>query len=261
VPDSEVNSPEEPQPLVLIPVTADDVARQRLRTQLIVAGAILAILAGAAYLYKLYMDPLNARQSLDAGRRSLKIARYNQAILSFDRAIALKPDMVDAYLLRGRAHTGLGDLDSAVRDFTKFIELRPSDPTGLVERGSAYLEFNDFGAAIEDASRAIALNANLAAAYNLRGSAIRKSGDPKSALADFNRAVELDASADNLYQRGATFQLLGYHRQAIADFDRVINMIPDLASPFFARAASRRAIGDTDGAQKDHRQGRILDGR
>jgi tetratricopeptide (TPR) repeat protein len=226
-----------------------------------VAGTIIAILAGAAYLYKLYMDPLHARESFDAGTRSLKIARYNQAILSFDRAIALKPNMVDAYLLRGRAHAGNGDPESAVRDFTKFIELRPSDPTGLVERGSAYLELNNFSSAIDDASRAIALNANLAAAYNLRGSAIRKRGAPKIALVDFNRAVELDPSADNLYQRGATFQLLGDHRQAIADFDRVIKMIPDLASPFFARAASRRAIGDVDGAQKDHRQGRILDGR
>src|SRR5258708_32051383 len=94
VPDPEVNSPEEPQPLVLIPVTADDVAREQLRTRLAVAPAIVAILAIGAYLYKLYMDPLNARQSFDAGKRSLKIARYNQALLSFDQAVALKPDLV-----------------------------------------------------------------------------------------------------------------------------------------------------------------------
>jgi hypothetical protein len=37
-------------------------------------------------------------------------------------------------------------------------------------------------------------------------------------------------------------------------------VIPDLASAFFARAESRRAIGDLTGAQQDHRQGRILDG-
>jgi tetratricopeptide (TPR) repeat protein len=261
VPEPEVNSPQDPQPLVLIPVMADDVARQTLRTRLTIAAATVAVLVLAGYLYKLYMDPLNAQQSFDAGTRSLKIARYNQAILSFDRAIALKPNLIDAYLLRARAHLGNGDLDQAVRDFTKVIEMRPADPTAWVERGGAYLELNNFPAAIADASHAIGLDAKAAAAYNLRGAAVRKSGDPKSALGDFNRAVELEPSADNLYQRGATLQLLGDHRRAIADFDQVIKIIPDLAVAFFARASSRRAIGDIAGAQQDHRQGRILDGK
>jgi hypothetical protein len=39
----------------------------------------------------------------------------------------------------------------------------------------------------------------------------------------------------------------------------VIKIIPDIANAFFARAESRRALGDLRGAQQDHRQGRILD--
>jgi len=174
VPDLEVNSPDDPQPLVLIPVPAEDVARHRRRIQLSATVAILAALATAGYLYKRYTDPLNARESFDAGTRSFKIARYNQAILSFDRAIALKPDLVDAYLLRGKSYVGNAEPEKALGDFSKVIELRPSDPTGWVERGAAYLEVNKFQAAIADASRAIAVNSAQASAYNLRGSAMRK---------------------------------------------------------------------------------------
>ena len=261
VQDPEVNSPADPRPLVLIPVTAEDVARRSRRIHWSLIAAVAVILTVTGYLYKRYTDPMNARASFDAGTRSFKIARYNQAILSFDRAISLKPDLVDAYLLRGKSYVGNAQPDLALQDFSKVIELTPSDPTGWIERGRAYLELNKFDEAIADASAAIGANANESAAYNLRGSAVRKSGDPKKALEDFNRAVSLEQNADNYYQRGATYQLLGEHRLAIADFDQVIDMIPDLGNAFFARAASRRAIGDIAGADEDHRQGRILDGK
>ena len=258
--DPEVNSPPDPQPLLLIPVTAEDDARHKRRLYLSVAFAILAALALAGYLYKRYTDPLNARESLDAGTRSFKIARYNQAILSFDRAVALKPDLVDAYLMRGKSYVRQSDPDRALSDFSKVIELRPLDPAGWIARGAAYLDINDFDSAIDDANRAIVLGAD-ASAYNLRGSALRKSGDPKKALDDFNHAVALDPNPDNYYQRGATYQLLGEHQLAIEDFTQVIGMIPDLGNAFYARAASRRAVGDLDGARQDHQQGRILDSR
>jgi tetratricopeptide (TPR) repeat protein len=261
VQDPEVNSPDEEQPLVLIPVTAEDVARRKWRIRFTATVFILAALSVAGYLYKRSVDPLNAKESFDAGVRLFKIARYNQAILSFDRAVALQPEMVDAYLMRGRSYVGESKPELALPDFAKVIELRPSDPVGWVERGKAYLELNNFQAAISDAAHAVSVDSKDASAYNLRGAAVRKSGSPEKALGDFNRAVELSPNANNYYERGATYQLLGEHRLAIADFNRVIEIIPDLASPFFARAESFRAIGNFAEAERDHRQGRILDGR
>jgi tetratricopeptide (TPR) repeat protein len=258
--ESEVNSPGAEQPLVLIPVTAEDVARRTWRIRFTATVIILAALAITGYLYKRSMDPLNAKESFDAGVRLFNIARYNQAILSFDRAIALQPQMVEAYLMRGRSYVGDAKPDLALPDFAKVIELRPSDPVGWVQRGKAYLELNNFQAAISDASHAVSVDPKEASAYNLRGAAVRKGGSPEKALEDFNRAVELSPSADNYYERGATYQLLGEHRLAIADFDKVIEIIPDLAGPFFARAESHRAIGDLAEAERDHRRGRILDG-
>jgi tetratricopeptide (TPR) repeat protein len=258
--DSEINSAGGERPLVAIPVTAQEETRRKRRMLLIIAGAVLAVVVLAGYLYKRSVDPLHARESLDAGTRLFKIARYDQAILSFDRAIGLKPDLAEAYLLRGKSYVGDSRPDPALLDFTKVIELRPSDPNGWIERGRLYLDLNNFHAAVADASQAIAVSPNQAAAFSLRGTALRKGGDPKKAIEDFNRALALEPSANNYFERGSTYQLLGEHQLAIADFDHVIEMIPDLASPFFARAQSRRALGDLPGAERDHQQGRILDG-
>jgi len=258
-PDTHLNSND--QPLVLVPMSAEDDARRKARVRWMVGGAVVLVLAAAGYSYKRYMDPLNARESFDAGTRFYKIARYNQAILSFDRSIALQPQMAEAYLMRGKSLVGDARPEASLADFSRFIELRPSDPNGYVERGLAYLELNKLGQAVADANKAIEKNPKLAAAYNLRGSAIRKGGDAKGALQDFDHAVEFDPSADNYYQRGATYQLLGEHTLAIADFDKVIEIIPDLGNAFYARAESKRALGDLKGAEADHHQGRVLDGK
>jgi tetratricopeptide (TPR) repeat protein len=261
-PNPESQQPERPEaPLVLIPVSADDVARRNRRIKLSILAAALAVLGTTAWLYKRSVDPLHAQESYDAGVRLHKIARYDQAVLSFDRAVKLKPDMVDGYLMRGRSYVGLAKTDEAIADFTRVINMRPADTAALVERGLAYLETKDFQNALSDANRAIEIDANLARAHNLRGLITRTMGDPKKSLSDFNRAVELAPNEDNYYQRGATYQMLGEHRLAITDFDQVIAFKPDEAPGYFARAESRRAVGDVQGAQADHLQGRIIDGR
>jgi tetratricopeptide (TPR) repeat protein len=99
----------------------------------------------------------------------------------------------------------------------------------------------------------------MSAAYNLRGSIVRAQGKPSEALADFTRALELDETLDNYLQRGATYQLLGEHKSAIADFDRAIEFFPFSPQAYFARANSKRALGDKAGAQTDHDYGRSLD--
>lgn len=261
VPDPEVNSPADQQPLVLIPVSAEDFSRRKVRVRWTIGVSAAVTLAAAAYMYKRAVDPLHAQESFDAGTRLYKIARYNQATLSLDRAIALKPDFVEAYMLRGKASAEQAEPDKALGDFTKVIELRPSDPAGWVERASCYFQLNNFPAAIADSSQAIALSPKQANSYILRGSAYRKNGEPKKALEDFNRAVELEPTAPNYFERGAVHEILGEHELAIADFTRVIEIIPDLPTAFFARAQSRRALGDEKGAHQDNLEGRLLDGR
>jgi tetratricopeptide (TPR) repeat protein len=246
---------------VLIPVTAEDVARRRRRIISAIVTAVVALSLLAAWIYKRSTDPLRAQESYDSGRRLFQVARYDQAILSFDRALALKPDFPEAWLMRARCYVSLYDPERAIPDFDRAVQLRANDTMTLIYRGRAHILLRDFPAAIADAAAALAIDAKLGVAYNLRGTAERGTGDPRKALDDFNRAVEFEPNADNYYQRGATHQLLGEHKLAIADFDRAIEFTPDMSQQYYARAESKRAIGDVEGAKKDHRQGLILDGR
>jgi tetratricopeptide (TPR) repeat protein len=247
-------------PLVLIPVTAEDVAREKRRKVLIWLAVAVVVVAAAWYVYQRSADPVQAQRAYDAGLRLMKTTRYEQAILNFDRAVDLKPDLADAYRMRARAYVALYNPQPAIRDFSKLAELLPRDATALVERGSARLDMKDYASAIKDADGAIGIDPELGRAYNLRATARRASGDPKGAVADFSKAVELDPSLDNYFQRAATYQLLGEHELAIADFNKAVAFDPQQPHLYFARAESKAAVGDTAGAQEDIRTGRKLDG-
>jgi tetratricopeptide (TPR) repeat protein len=253
-------TPPQQPPVVLMPVMAEDVAREQRRKTLIRVGIALAVIVAGAAIYKRTADPRNAREAFDAGLRLMKATRYEEAALNFSRAIDLKPDFAEAYRMRGRVYVAEYSPDPAIQDFSKLIELNPKDAGALVERGFARLDKKDYANAVSDADRAIAIDARLGRAYNLRATARRAAGDPARAVSDFTRAVELAPDLENYFQRASTYQQIDQHKLAVADFDNALYIDPQQPHIYFARALSKAALGDAAGAKRDIETGRKLDG-
>ena len=56
------------------------------------------------------------------------------AVVYFNKAIAIKPDWPPAYRQRGYALLNLADYKGALESFQKFLELAPDDPRAAVIR-------------------------------------------------------------------------------------------------------------------------------
>ena len=88
-------------------------------------------------------------------------------------------------------------------------------------RGRALTESGNYPDAIAELTEAIRLKPNLARAYNARGYAYLRARDYQHALADFNDAIRLDANYTNAYKnRAATKKALGDQEGAAADLAR-----------------------------------------
>jgi len=247
-------------PLRMIPVMADDVAREKRRRLFIWLGAVLAILVIGAVLYKRFSDPRDAQEAYDAGMRLMKATRYEQAALNFSRAVDLKSDFVDAYRMRARVYLAQYNPDFAIRDFDKVLSFNPNDASALVEQGFARLDKKDYQNAIADADKALAVQPNSSRAYTLRATARRALGNTDQAIQDFTMAIKVEPNLENYFQRASTYATMGKPQLAIPDFDSAMGFDPLEPHIYFARAQARAAVGDSKGAQEDIAAGRKIDG-
>ena len=243
-----------------IPVTAADVARARRKQYLRWSGLAIALLLAGWFFYKRVSDPQEARQAYEAGVKLSSNARYQEAILNYNRTLSLSSDFVEAYRMRGRAYLAEGDAAQAIANLSNVVKLAPKDASAYVERGFIYLDQKDYAKAVADANQALVTNPQMARACNLRARAVRAGGNPSGAMADFTRAVELEPSLDNFIQRAITYQMLNQHALAVGDLDRAVEIAPDQPPTFFARSRSKTALGDATGARADFVTGRRLDG-
>lgn len=80
-----------------------------------IIGGIAVVLFALIVGIGLYNTPANRlTRQLDLGNRYLEEQNYEQAIVEFDKAIAIDPMSVDAYLGKADAYIGMDDLQSAL---------------------------------------------------------------------------------------------------------------------------------------------------
>jgi adenylate cyclase len=128
----------------------------------------------------LALDPNYARaHSLQAGILSAK-GRQDESIAEYERALALNPALVIAFVGLGWDYLYLGQFEKSLEYFDKAIRLSPHDPyLGSWYQGDAadHFALKQYDQAIESARRAIAINpstylwshVNLIAALALTG--------------------------------------------------------------------------------------------
>jgi len=96
-----------------------------------------------------------------------KSGRYEEAIVEFDKALAIRPS-VGAYIARGATHAAKGDLDRAIADFSGAIMINPNYAEAYTSRGLAYAYRGDMNQGIADCNRASEIRPDYAAAYSTR---------------------------------------------------------------------------------------------
>lgn len=80
-----------------------------------IIGGVALILIALIVGIRIYNSPKNRlSRQLDLGNRYLEEQNYEQAIVEFDKAVAIDPMNVDAYLGKAQAYEGMSDLENAL---------------------------------------------------------------------------------------------------------------------------------------------------
>ena len=141
---------------------------------------------------------------LDVGNRSYREGAFDEAIGHFKKAVALRPDIPDAYNGLGIAYRKLGENDSAFYYYHKTLALDSTSIYAYINLGNLADDMGDAEQAITWYKKALTLEPNSPQLHYNLGITYYKRGDAENALVSLREAARLgDADAQAfLRERG-----------------------------------------------------------
>ncbi len=96
------------------------------------------------------IDSTTAVTWFNRGTSKFSLDDFDGALIDYNKAIALKPEYYDAYYNRGVLFDTKQDYESACKDYTKVIELKPDYLDAIYYRGVDYLMLKKNDLACDD---------------------------------------------------------------------------------------------------------------
>lgn len=140
-------------------------------------------------------QPANAIGYLARAEIAMQDKQTNDALLDFDRAIQLNPNLARAWYGRARARFAEEEYQLAIDDCTKALELEPAQPVYSL-RGDAYLKVGKTDQAIEDFHKAKRLDPVVAEAFIKKAEELESLGQSDAADKFRTKAKDLLPDAE-----------------------------------------------------------------
>jgi tetratricopeptide (TPR) repeat protein len=129
----------------------------------------------------------------EAGNSDMKKGNLINAIINYNKAIALDSTQVEMFMARGNARLTTVDYGGATSDFTKVIQMDPGRAEAYLLRALIKIYKKDFSddVAVADLNKAILLDPNFARAYYNLGVIQYVRKDNPSACANWRKAADM----------------------------------------------------------------------
>lgn len=150
---------------------------------------------------------------------------------------------------------------ASIEYYTSLLATHAPRAIDYFGRAMDYVMLRNYGAAQEDLTRAIALTPDFALAYFERAltrfKALQASENPlnvemRLVIADFDRALELSPNmAFALYNKGNVFAAMQDYTSALAAYNQAIQTKPDLGEAYYNRGYVYFQLGDRERGSAD----------
>lgn len=171
------------------------------------------------------MNPRNAPTYASRANQYLysdRPGKYESALQDLNFAIMLTPESAEYRFKRAKLLLELGRLDQALSDADAAERLAPGNPDLLSLRSRIHFKRGNYNQARNDIDRYLLAKPGDAGMWSNLGTVLRLSEKYREALAAYDRAIELDPDGlDYYYKRSMTHYLMGNLLYARRDLHHV----------------------------------------
>jgi len=185
-----------------------------------------------------------AEEWYERGNEHGNLGQFEEAIDSYNQAIALKPDYHQAFRNRGRSQSDLGQFEEAIASYDKTLEINPELHKAWISRGDALNNLGRFEEAIASYDKALEFKPDDDYACYNRGIALAILGRLEEAIASYDKALKIKPHKhEPWYNRGVELSKLGRLEEAIASWDKALAIKPDKHEPWYNRGVELSKLG------------------
>ena len=184
-------------------------------------------------LQKVFVGLNDSSALVDLADSYFDLKRYEEALVAYDQAIRLDPNLASAYNTKGVVLLILQRYEEALATFEQTIRLDPSLAYAYNNKGVALRKLQRYEEALAAFEQAIRLDPNDAAAYNGKGGALADLQRCEEALAAFEQAIRLDPNKVSAYNnKGVALDNLKRYEEALAAYEQAIRLDPTGAAAY-----------------------------
>jgi len=183
--------------------------------------------------------------------RGLK--RLHDALTNFDRAVAVRPDYAEALNNRANCLVDLGRLEDALESYDRALAHRPKYVDALINRANTLRLLGRHDEALTNFDRALIFKPDHAEGYLGHGNLLLALKRPAEAMRSYDRAIALAPTAiDALANRGRALRELKRYDESFSSYDRALSIRPDDAALLVGRGNTHYAMKSFGAALADY---------
>jgi tetratricopeptide (TPR) repeat protein len=202
------------------------------------------------------LAPEDARSYHALGIAQLMQEKLDDAIVSFTKAIELAPENTDYLAQRARTYSAKQDVKAAVADLDKLLEINPLDVNSILLRASNYAQDNQNEKALADIDESLKIQPGHLPAIQMRALLLARMEKVPEAIAELEKVREQNPTdLTCLTQLGVLYNANQQIDKAVETFGEVLKQDPKNNYALQARADAYLTLGNHAEAIADYNRG------
>jgi tetratricopeptide (TPR) repeat protein len=196
----------------------------------------------------LAIKPKHSEALLNKGNLLSRLQKYHEALDVYHEAFAIGSPSADLFLGRGNALGGLKRHDEALAAYDDALGIKPDLENAWLGRGNIFWSLKRYDEALAAYDKALSIKPNLERAWLGRGNVFTDLKRYDEAFAAYDKALSIEPDLENAWLgRGNVLGLLKRYDEAFAAYGKALSINPRFGEAHLNEAFSRLLLGDMEG--------------